>query len=807
MMRLSISVKQLLRKLRAIVFLVVSSKKHHKRSQSGRGIILLQIDGLSYTQMHSAVKKNRMPFLNHLQQKEDTGVYHFYSGLPSSTPAVQGELYYGEKTIVPAFGYFNKKHNRLVSFFNTAEAKSIENEYSSVAEKLLEGGASYSNVFSGGSDKAEFCFSHIGPLVKKRVLRSFKRGFFGVLRDVMGRFRLFSRIAVLISLEAVIAVWDMIMGVFRRNNFLKELTFIPARVTVCITLREFVVHRVRGDIENGVKIIHANFLGYDEQSHRRGPSSAFAHWTLQGIDDAVQRIWNAADKKKNIDYDILIFSDHGQVKSIPFSFINSMSVAKAIQQICDSHNFEYRDIVSRDLDIKIKRAALMGGDAIRRVFSDSVNGSGYSSQDSSSELIVAVGGPLVHLYVPDTWDTETRRTLIGDLLNTFGVPAVLMKREDGTADVYMNTGEKARIPDSTYRLLGTDHPFIDEMPEDLIRLVHHKNAGDLILLDWRKGAVPISYSVENGAHGGVAAEEVDGFVMMPKEIEQLHPKKHYRAEDIRKYVLSIKTGKKMEKPESSLTGVSASRPDTTLRVMTYNVHSCIGMDGNVSPERISRIINRYRPGIVALQEVDVVRKRTGWVDQAAEIADRVTMEPHFFCPYGYELVEDEQYGNVILSAYESQLVQKGIISGGRKDEEPRGGIWIRIRYMGRVINIINVHLGITPAQRRVQLENLLSKDWLGAVPENEETILCGDFNAWKNSYVYTEICTYLNDAVSLYGTKVFDKSWMGFLRLDHIFLSQNLTSTQITLPVHQQTRIASDHYPLMADIALRGEGV
>ncbi|MGD9302608.1 MAG: hypothetical protein PVI13_13610 [Desulfobacterales bacterium] len=41
-----------------------------------------------------------------------------------------------------------------------------------------------------------------------------------------------------------------------------------------------------------------------------------------------------------------------------------------------------------------------------------------------------------------------------------------------------------------------------------------------------------------------------------------------------------------------------------LRVMTYNIHSCVGMDKKVNPERIARVIGAPTPDIVALQEVD-----------------------------------------------------------------------------------------------------------------------------------------------------------------------------------------------------------
>jgi endonuclease/exonuclease/phosphatase family metal-dependent hydrolase len=68
------------------------------------------------------------------------------------------------------------------------------------------------------------------------------------------------------------------------------------------------------------------------------------------------------------------------------------------------------------------------------------------------------------------------------------------------------------------------------------------------------------------------------------------------------------------------------------RIMTYNVHSCRGTDGKLDVGRIAAVIAQSRPDIVALQEVDVRRTRTGSVDQAHAIAERLGMHFHLTPP-------------------------------------------------------------------------------------------------------------------------------------------------------------------------------
>ncbi len=75
-----------------------------KADPNAPGLLLIQIDGLSRRELETAFAQKRMPFLKHLA-KSSHSMGSFYPGLPSSTPSVQSELYYGVKTAVPAFSF------------------------------------------------------------------------------------------------------------------------------------------------------------------------------------------------------------------------------------------------------------------------------------------------------------------------------------------------------------------------------------------------------------------------------------------------------------------------------------------------------------------------------------------------------------------------------------------------------------------------------------------------------------------------------------------------------------------------------
>ena len=79
------------------------------------------------------------------------------------------------------------------------------------------------------------------------------------------------RVLVPSLVEILLSLTDCVRGVIARHNLFRELTFVPARVAVCVVLSELTVIGATADLARGVPIMHVNLLGYDEQAHRRGP--------------------------------------------------------------------------------------------------------------------------------------------------------------------------------------------------------------------------------------------------------------------------------------------------------------------------------------------------------------------------------------------------------------------------------------------------------------------------------------------------------------------------------------------------------
>ncbi len=236
------------------------------------------------------------------------------------------------------------------------------------------------------------------------------------------------------------------------------------------------------------------------------------------------------------------------------------------------------------------------------------------------------------------------------------------------------------------------------------------------------------------------------------------------------------------------------------RLITYNVRRCLGRDGRISPERIAGIIARLEPDIVALQELDVGRARSFGVDQARAIAEELRMQMHF---HPALRVMEELYGDAILTPHRSRLIRAGALPGPKR-LEPRGALWASVT-MGKVEwQFINTHLGLLPGERHRQLDALMGPDWLGHPDARDPLIFMGDLNATPSSRLYRRLAAAMGDAQAMvpgHKPRATFPSRMPFLRIDHVFVSRSVRVQAVQAPRDAQTRVASDHLPLVVDFS------
>jgi endonuclease/exonuclease/phosphatase family metal-dependent hydrolase len=230
------------------------------------------------------------------------------------------------------------------------------------------------------------------------------------------------------------------------------------------------------------------------------------------------------------------------------------------------------------------------------------------------------------------------------------------------------------------------------------------------------------------------------------------------------------------------------------------VHRCVGNDRRLDVARVAEVLAKLEPDVVALQELDVGRRRTGGVDQAHEIARRLDMACHFHAAL---TVEEERYGDAILTCFPERLMQAGPLPGYDPIPrlEPRGALWVEVEIEGRPVQIINTHLGLVPREQQRQAAFLAGPAWLGHPNCQGPTILLGDFNATATSVVYRTFVGKLSAARTLAGstpTATFPAP-LPVLRIDHLFVSPEIQVSDVFAPFTPLTRAASDHLPLVMD--------
>jgi len=760
------------------------------------GVLLLQIDGLAYNELLRAIDKRRLPFLQRLIQKDHFVLRPFYSGLPSTTPAVQAELFFGIRSAVPAFSYFDRDKNEEKVMFDSGAVDELAAELERRSDiLLLRGGSSYSNIFAGGAEEAPFCIQSIRLKSIYRGMKLKKIVLFPIFHLVE-----LVRIISLSLVEIGLAAVDFFRGIMNRKNPFKELKFIFSRIGACIVLREIVRLRSKIDIIRGLRIIHANFVGYDEHSHRRGPDSLFAHWTLKGIDSVVRDIVSSAIRSERRDYQVIIFSDHGQEHTLDFKTATGRSIRQAVTASLNLETLQKRGNAAGD--------EFNSHDTLRQrsksFFSKDKKNEPHNLDEptlNGDDICITAMGPLGHVYLPVRPTSEEMNIYSRRLVEYGKIPLVFHVERDRV--MCTSTSGSAELSWQAEMIFGKNHPFLTEIIADMERVCRHRHAGDFIISGWRTEERPLTFALENGSHGGPGSQETRGFVIIP---ESLHRSEHsyYRPSHLRETALRVlgSETKYGQMPSKNQDDLPVSSRTGHIRVMTYNVHSCIGADGKLFPERIARVIKRQNCDFIALQEVDRFRRRTDMQDQAKLVADHLDMH-HVFRPILSG--GDGEYGLAVLSREPIDQAECFILPrlSTRKPSEQRGIMHVVAKSPAGRIHLFNTHLSLNRKERLMQIHHILQEAVMTEILEDERVVFCGDLNSGTSSPVYRLLSSRLCDVEDLRpggaSAPTFYSTWP-MLRLDHIFHSARLKSIRAGVLDDWECRLASDHLPVVAEL-------
>jgi endonuclease/exonuclease/phosphatase family metal-dependent hydrolase len=228
------------------------------------------------------------------------------------------------------------------------------------------------------------------------------------------------------------------------------------------------------------------------------------------------------------------------------------------------------------------------------------------------------------------------------------------------------------------------------------------------------------------------------------------------------------------------------------------------MDRQRSELRVARVIAEMSLDIVALQELDLGRQRSASADQTKIIAERLGWHSYF---HPATRRGDEHYGNAILSRYRLSF-RRAVELPGKPPffcRENRAAIEVEIETNLGKVHIINTHLGLGWRERAVQAQLFTSTEWRTTIAGDTPLILLGDFNSLRDSRPCRTLNQYLRDVRELIQatgpTRTFPTRFP-LLAVDHIFVNGALRPLSVTVHRSPLARIASDHFPLVADFVL-----
>lgn len=238
----------------------------------------------------------------------------------------------------------------------------------------------------------------------------------------------------------------------------------------------------------------------------------------------------------------------------------------------------------------------------------------------------------------------------------------------------------------------------------------------------------------------------------------------------------------------SLTACDPSAaPAGSLRVASYNLKS--GLE--TSLDQVAAAIEQLSPDIIALQEVDRFVDRSGRVDQAKVLADRLGYQEI------YAAAIDRgggSYGIALLSRLPVASVERVNLRAAGS-YEPRVAIDAQVCVGPQVLRVVATHADVLAAT--ANLAALAEKLAPGV---GQGVILLGDLNEKPTGSGPKR----LRGAgfLDVIGAKAEGVSfWPNQTRIDYLFVDSPLSDHAVAAGIEQNK--ASDHYPVYVDFDLK----
>ncbi|HCK76856.1 MAG TPA: endonuclease [Gammaproteobacteria bacterium] len=244
-----------------------------------------------------------------------------------------------------------------------------------------------------------------------------------------------------------------------------------------------------------------------------------------------------------------------------------------------------------------------------------------------------------------------------------------------------------------------------------------------------------------------------------------------------------------------------------IRVVSYNIHKCIGgVDRRYDLGRVVEVIGYYQPDLVLLQEVARYGRKSTGVLQTDILGDALGLSHRVWIP-NVRVQQSRGYGNAILSRWSISDSNNINLTIGPK--KPRSALYSKVRIPrsprsdtrthSRAVHLFNLHLGLSGIERRMQLKQLLTHDYLKRVAQATPVVVAGDLND-----VWGTLGRKLMRPSGFRGTDRKPRTFPAYAPvrpLDSLYVRGEIEIMSLMSSRLAIARQASDHLPLVADLS------
>jgi hypothetical protein len=529
------------------------------RAERDPGLLIVQLDGLAAPLLRWAVQTGNLPNLRRWLHgeplppgrpgwpyKRGRAVHPagppshrfaaWHTGIPSTTPAGQAGLLYGDTSQVPGFRWYEKDPGRLVVSNRPRDAAVIEQRLSTGRGLLADGGVSISNMFSGDAPLGLLNVSS-AALPGRSV-----RGYAAFMLNPSGLAR-----AVVLSIGEMLKELQQARRQRRRDVYPRVSRFgsyVVLRAVSNILLRDLNVALIAEQMARGAPVIFCDFVDYDEVAHHAGPARPEAMQTLEGLDRVLGTLHRiSADAARS--YELVVLSDHGQSQGATFVQRHGERLEAVVHRLTRGRTaaaatgeVESWGPVNTLLTSLAGRRGVAGAAtraATRGHRVDDVTlGPADREQravDAHPEVVVVASGNLAMVYLTG----EPRRYTLDEVLARYPDLVPGLASHPGVGLVVVRTvdhGPVAVGPAGSHRLAdgvvdGVDPlvPYGRHAALDLLAHQRLANVGDLVLVSSYDPVTEEVAAFEElvGSHGGMGGWQTEAALVYPSRFTLRSP--------------------------------------------------------------------------------------------------------------------------------------------------------------------------------------------------------------------------------------------------------------------------------------------